>query len=109
MVHLDNNEAMFCLTVVPFATRGSELHLVVGMASDTFLAWRSYTSGFLGIYTFTQDGTGLELLRKTELDDVPFAIMAFQGRLVVGVGKALRIYETGKKKLLWKVENKASF
>ena len=76
---------------------------------DTFLAWQSYTSGFLGIYTFTQDRTGLELLHKTKLDDVPFAIMAFQGQLMVGVGKALRIYEMGKKKLLWKVENKASF
>ena len=32
--------------------------------------------------------------------------MAFQGRLVVGVGKSLRIYDIGKKKLLWKVENK---
>jgi len=32
--------------------------------------------------------------------------MAFQGRLVAGVGKALRIYDIGKKKLLRKVENK---
>lgn len=34
--------------------------------------------------------------------------MAFQGRLVAGVGKALRIYDIGKKKLLRKVENKVS-
>jgi splicing factor 3B subunit 3 len=32
--------------------------------------------------------------------------MGFQGRLVVGVGKSLRIYDIGKKKLLRKVENK---
>jgi len=32
--------------------------------------------------------------------------MAFQGRLAAGVGKALRIYDIGKKKLLRKVENK---
>jgi splicing factor 3B subunit 3 len=32
--------------------------------------------------------------------------MAFQGRVVAGVGKALRIYEMGKKRLLRKVENK---
>ncbi|KAI6106117.1 CPSF A subunit region-domain-containing protein [Pisolithus croceorrhizus] len=94
IVHLDNNEAAFCLAVVPFAARGGELHLVVG------------TAGFLRTYTFTQDGTGLELLHKTELDDVPLAIIAFQGRLVAGVGKALRLYEMGKKKLLRKVENK---
>lgn len=43
---------------------------------------------------------------KTETDDVPLAVMGFQGRLVVGVGKSLRIYDIGKKKLLRKVENK---
>lgn len=32
--------------------------------------------------------------------------MGFQGRLVAGVGKSLRIYDIGKKKLLRKVENK---
>lgn len=35
--------------------------------------------------------------------------MAFQGRLVAGVGKSLRIYDIGKKKLLRKVENKVPF
>ena len=34
------------------------------------------------------------------------AIMAFQGKLIAGVGKALRLYDMGKKKLLRKVENK---
>jgi len=48
----------------------------------------------------------LELLHKTETDDVPLAVMAFQGKLVAGVGKALRIYDLGKKKLLRKAENK---
>jgi splicing factor 3B subunit 3 len=46
---------------------------------------------------------------QTETDDVPLAVMAFQGRLVAGVGKALRIYDIGKKKLLRKVENKVRF
>ena len=43
---------------------------------------------------------------QTETDDVPTALMAFQGRLVAGVGRALRIYDMGKKKLLRKTENK---
>lgn len=45
--------------------------------------------------------------RQTEVDDVPTALTAFQGRLLAGVGKALRIYDLGKKKLLRKVENKS--
>lgn len=106
LIHLDNNEAAFSLAVVPFAARGGELYLVVGTASDTFLAPRSCSSGFLRAYRFIEDGAGLELVHKTETDDVPLAVMAFQGRLVAGVGKALRIYEIGKKKLLRKAENK---
>lgn len=46
---------------------------------------------------------------QTETDDIPTALTAFQGRLVAGVGKALRIYDMGKKKLLRKAENTVSF
>lgn len=42
------------------------------------------------------------------MDDIPKALIAFQGRLVAGVGKALRLYDLGKKKLLRKAENKVS-
>ena len=40
---------------------------------------------------------------------MPLALMAFQGRLCAGVGKSLRIYEIGKKKLLRKVETKVRY
>uniref|UniRef100_A0A673M240 Splicing factor 3B subunit 3 n=1 Tax=Sinocyclocheilus rhinocerous TaxID=307959 RepID=A0A673M240_9TELE len=48
----------------------------------------------------------LEFLHKTPVEDVPLAIAPFQGRVLVGVGKLLRIYDLGKKKLLRKCENK---
>ncbi|KAJ3911039.1 Cleavage/polyadenylation specificity factor, A subunit, partial [Lentinula edodes] len=38
-------------------------------------------------------------------NDVPLALLAFQGRLVADVGKALGIYDIGKKKLLRKVRS----
>lgn len=98
---------------------------MVGTAQDTFLAPRSCTSGFLRTYKFVDDGAGLELLHKvtgfprashgsanwsvlsqTETDDIPMSLLAFQGRLVAGIGKALRIYDIGKKKLLRKAESK---
>jgi splicing factor 3B subunit 3 len=106
VIPIDNNESAFSVAVVPFAARGGELHLVVGTAQDTIVAPRSCTSGFLRTYRFVADGAGLELVHKTETEDVPLAVLAFQGRLVAGVGKALRIYDMGKKKLLRKVENK---
>ncbi|RPD53419.1 hypothetical protein L226DRAFT_617381 [Lentinus tigrinus ALCF2SS1-7] len=109
VVPLDNNEAAFSLAVVPFAAHDNELHLVVGTAQDAFLAPRSCTSGFLRTYKFKEEGRSLELLHKTETDDVPRALLAFQGRLAAGVGKSLRLYDMGKKKLLRKVENKNFF
>lgn len=37
---------------------------------------------------------------------MPGALCGFQGRLLAGVGRMLRVYEIGKKKLLRKCENK---
>ena len=50
--------------------------------------------------------TQLEFLHKTPVDDIPAAVAPFQGRILVGVGRILRIYDMGKKKLLRKCENK---
>ncbi|KAJ3532553.1 hypothetical protein NMY22_g7695 [Coprinellus aureogranulatus] len=106
VVPIDGNEGVFSVAVVPFSARNGELHLVVGTAADTTVSPRTCSSGYLRTYKFVNEGKGLELLHKTECDDVPLALMAFQGRLVAGVGKSLRIYDIGKKKLLRKVENK---
>ncbi len=37
---------------------------------------------------------------------LPTALCGFQGRLLVGVGRFLRLYDLGRKKLLRKCENK---
>ncbi|EJD52535.1 hypothetical protein AURDEDRAFT_111199 [Auricularia subglabra TFB-10046 SS5] len=103
---LDNNEAAFSIALVPFSARDNELTLVVGTAKDAFLAPRSCTSGYLRTYRVLDDGRGLELLHKTECDDIPLSLLAFQGKLVAGIGKCLRIYDMGKKKLLRKAESK---
>ncbi|KAF8738189.1 hypothetical protein AX14_011604 [Amanita brunnescens Koide BX004] len=109
VIPLDNNESAFSLAIVSFAARGGELHLVVGTAADTHVSPRACKSGYLRTYRFEDDGRSLELVHTTEIDDVPLALMGFQGRLVAGVGKALRIYDIGKKKMLRKVENKVPY
>lgn len=52
------------------------------------------------------DCTEMELVHQTAVDEVPMAICSFQGRLLVGIGRMLRLYDMGKKKLLRKCENK---
>lgn len=42
------------------------------------------------------------------MEEVPAAIAPFQGRVLIGVGKLLRVYDLGKKKLLRKCENKVT-
>ncbi|TDL17743.1 hypothetical protein BD410DRAFT_807099 [Rickenella mellea] len=105
-IYLDNNEAAFSMSVVPFTASSGESYLVVGTASDTGLAPRSCTNGFLRTYRFTEGGCNLDLVHKTTLDDIPLVTIAFQGRLLVGVGKSLCLYDMGKQRLLRKTENK---
>lgn len=52
------------------------------------------------------DCTSLELVHRTEVEDIPTSICAYSGRVLIGVGRLLRIYDLGKKKLLRKCENK---
>ena len=54
------------------------------------------------------DCTHLDLVHKTPVDEVPTSIASFQGRILVGIGRMLRLYDMGRKKLLRKCENKVS-
>ena len=40
------------------------------------------------------------------MEDIPTSLCPYNGRVLVGVGRLLRIYDLGKKKLLRKCENK---
>lgn len=52
------------------------------------------------------DCLNLKLIHRTAVDEIPLAVCAYQGRVLVGVGRMLRLYDMGKKKLLRKCENK---
>ncbi|PWY97250.1 putative splicing factor 3B subunit 3 [Testicularia cyperi] len=106
-LELEGNEAAFSIATVTFASAvEGESYVVVGSAVDTVLSPRSFSKAYLTTYRIVEDGRRLEQVHKTEVDDVPLVLRAFQGRLLAGVGKALRIYDLGKKKLLRKCENR---
>jgi hypothetical protein len=48
----------------------------------------------------------MDLMHKTTVDEVPYSMCSFQGKVLIGLGKTLRLYDYGKKKLLKKSENK---
>ncbi|KAK9385214.1 CPSF A subunit region-domain-containing protein [Lipomyces mesembrius] len=125
-IDLVNNEAAFSIAVCSFAAsqrrleeedeevdrkpdgeEEEDVYLVVGTAKDLSLAPRRCGGGFLHVYKIVDEGRGLKFVHKTEVDDAPVAMLEFQGRLLVGVGRCLRIYDLGMKRLLRKSEYKS--
>ena len=106
---LPDNEAAFSVTSCKFATsidsKTNESLIIVGTAKDmTLYPSRKCACGFINVFKL-EEGK-LHLVHKTEVEDVPYALHAFRGRLLVGIKNMLRIYDLGKKKLLRKCENK---
>lgn len=64
---------------------------------------------FMMVFRINATCTSLELVHKTTVDNVPTAICGFQGRVIIGIGRILRLYDIGKKKLLRKCENKVNY
>jgi splicing factor 3B subunit 3 len=61
--------------------------------------------GFVRVYKFAPNGQSLQLVHATPLGaTIPSALAEFEGRLLVGCGRSLRLMECGKKKLLRKCE-----
>jgi len=106
LVHLDGNEAAISLCTCVFKERGNEVLLIVGTAQDLIVKPRSYKGGMIHVYRVV-DGKQLVLVHKTPVEVPPSALHPFQGRLLVGAGNLLRIYDIGKKKLLKKCEYKS--
>ncbi|KAK3692733.1 Pre-mRNA-splicing factor rse-1 [Podospora appendiculata] len=101
-IDIDNNEAAVSAAVVSFASQEGESFLVVGTGKDMVLNPRTFTEGYIHVYRFHEDGRDLEFIHKTKVEEPPMALVAFQGRLLAGVGKTLRIYDLGLKQLLRK-------
>ena len=102
----EDNEAAVSLSTCLFHDHAGELYLAVGSAKNLLLSPRTCSVGYITVYRFTKEGHDLELVHKTQVEEVPYALCAFQGRLLAGIGKTLRIYDLGRKKLLRKCENK---
>lgn len=101
---MNRNEAALCCTSVRFHTRGGESLLAVGTVTEMTMHPLKQTSSHVILYRVI-NGDRLQLLHRTTVDDGPVLALAhFQGRLLVGIGKTLRLYEMGKRQLLRKCE-----
>jgi splicing factor 3B subunit 3 len=108
VIELEQNEAAFSVAFVKFSSRpSSESYLLVGVAKDLKLNPRECQAGFIYAYRVAGEaGERLEFMHKTPVEDIPGCMCAFQGRVLITVGRYVRVYDMGKKKLLRKCENK---
>jgi len=99
---------VFCsIGLCKFSGQGEQSFVLVGTGRELGLNPRSHSGGIIHCYKITNGR--LELVHKTPVDDIPGAICPFQGRVLISVGKLLRIYDIGKKKMLRKCENKVKW
>ncbi|KAH8815835.1 CPSF A subunit region-domain-containing protein [Xylogone sp. PMI_703] len=103
-IDLEDNEAAVSIATVSFASQDDEVFLIVGTGKDIIVSPRSSTAGFIHVYRFHEDGKELEFIHKTKVEEPPMALLAFQGRLLAGIGKDLRIYDLGMRQLLRKAQ-----
>lgn len=104
-IDLEGNEAAVSVTVASFASQEGESFLIVGTGKDIVPSPRQSSGGYIYVYRFHEDGKDLEFIHKTKVEEPPMALLPFQGRLVTGIGKQLRIYDLGLKQLLRKVQS----
>jgi len=111
VVELPGNEAALSICTCVFHDRDGEVYIIVGTAKDWMIdeSPKAHDGGFIHVFRITADANGtiqLSAIHKTPVDHLPTALCPFQGRLLVGGGKSLRIFDLGKKKLLRKCENR---
>ena len=103
-IDLEDNEAAVSIATVSFSSQDDETFLVIGTGKDMIVAPRSFSAGFIHVYRFLEEGKELEFIHKTKVEAPPLALLAFQGRLLAGIGPDLRIYDLGMKQLLRKCQ-----
>lgn len=81
-----------------------ELFILVGTVKDMTMHPRKHNGGFVHVYRMLDAGKKLQFVNETEVPDIPYAIAAYQNRVVIGIGQALRLCDLGSKKLLRKCE-----
>ncbi|CAD8154884.1 unnamed protein product [Paramecium pentaurelia] len=82
-----------------------EQYICVGTVKDLVNEpSRKFSQGF--IHTFIYDNKTLKLKHSTPIDEIPYALAAWRGRLLVGAGCNLRVYEMGNQRILKKAEIK---
>ena len=107
-IELDNNEAAISAAVVSFESWTEKRSILcVGTTKGLKFYPRTSEANFIKTYEFDTNGKELTFIHATEVDAIPRAMISFKGRLLAGVGSAVKLFDMGKKRLLRKSEFKS--
>jgi splicing factor 3B subunit 3 len=107
-IDLEGNEAAVSAAIVSFSSQDNESFLIVGTGKDMIVNPRQFSEGYIHVYRFHENGQELQFIHKTKIEEPPLALLAFQGRLLAGIGKTLRVYDLGVRQMLRKSQAEVS-
>lgn len=114
-IELPKNESAISLCRLHFESRHTKNQefLVIGTTKDQKFLPNSYSNNYLYTFMINKSSNNnkdvLEFVHKTELDYQPTAIIPFNGRLLVGMGNFLRLYDLGQRQLLRKASSNIDY
>ncbi|KEY70225.1 hypothetical protein S7711_04334 [Stachybotrys chartarum IBT 7711] len=103
-IELEGNEAAVSAAVVSFASQDNENFLIVGTGKDMVVNPPSFSEGYIHVYRLSDNGREATFVHKTQVEEPPRALLLFQGKLLAGIGKTVRVYDLGLKQLLRKAQ-----
>ncbi|KAF2197785.1 hypothetical protein GQ43DRAFT_483846 [Delitschia confertaspora ATCC 74209] len=106
-IELEKNRCALSVATVVFESHPEETFLAVGWARDFIPSPIYYKSAGVYLYKLQDNGRKLEFYHKTKLTAPPTAMLAFKGKLAIGVGNDLSLYDCGRRSLLRKAQAKA--
>ncbi|KAK6455781.1 CPSF A subunit region-domain-containing protein [Scheffersomyces xylosifermentans] len=106
-IEFEDNESAISLAKLHFdSAKGNSEYLIVGVSTNRTFLPNHYDKSYLYCFKINKakksNKEHLEFLHKTDLDTQPTSMIAFNGKLLVGMGKYLRLYDLGQRQLLRK-------
>lgn len=107
LLELEPNEHAVSMALISPSQYPMDSFLIVGCVKELVLQpVRKFTSASIQVYQVLDNGSRLQFMHMTKVDDIPMAITEWKGKILCGIGNRISAYELGKQKLLKKAEIK---
>lgn len=106
---LPNQKHIISAQIAQFKEFENQQTLLVSVCEEHDILKNTFKNAFIIAYAFEENNKRLSQTNITKTDDICTDMHGFRGKLLVGCGSYLRLYDMGKKQLLKKCEFKKKF